>query len=390
MNKVSFSLRRNLTETSMDEPRHPTKLMAWIKRRSIFLGVVIFPTLIAAGYYGLIASPQYLSQAEFVVRGQASQTPGMLAGLLSTASTGGSEDTYAVQDYITSRDAAHLLLQTQDLEHVYDTPNADIIARFPNFYSGKTFEHFFSYYKKHVKAELDTTTGLSTLQVRTFNARDSQRIAKALLTAAEQLVNEMNARQRQNMISASLREREAAISRLKAINSKIDSYRNQTAMIDPQRQSQPLLKDIAGLETMRMTTRVQLEQLRKSTPNSPLIPVLTRRMSALDLEISQSSQKIAGDDSVSFIPKISGYEDLIFQRQLIEREVSTADAALDAARIQADRQQLYLDEVTQPDLPDYAAYPRSIANIAIVFATMLSIYLMGALIIAGAREHKSV
>lgn len=81
---------------------------------------------------------------------------------------------------------------------------------------------------------------------------------------------------------------------------------------------------------------------------------------------------------------------MIFQRQLIEREVSTADAALDAARIQADRQQLYLDEVTQPDLPDYAAYPRSVANILIVFATMLSIYLMGALIIAGAREHKSV
>lgn len=110
--------------------------------------------------------------------------------------------------------------------------------------------------------------------------------------AAEQLVNEMNARQRQNMISASLRERETAIARLKAVNTKIDSYRNQTVMIDPQRQSQPLLKDIAGLETMRMTTRVQLEQLRKSTPGSPLIPVLTRRISALDSEISQSSKKL--------------------------------------------------------------------------------------------------
>lgn len=389
MNKASLSLRRNFSRAATDESGRMVGVLAWMRRRATFLGVVVFPTLVAAGYYGLVASPQYMSEAEFVVRGQTSQTPGMLAGLLSPGSSSGSEDTYAVQDYVTSRDAAHLLLQTQDLARVYDTPKADAIARFPNFYSGTTFEHFFSYYRRHVKAELDTTTGLSTLQVRTFSATDSQRIAKALLTAAEQLVNEMNARQRENTIAASLRERDAAIARLRVVNSKIDSYRNQTAMIDPQRQSQPLLKDIASLETMQMTTRIQLEQLRRSTPSSPLIQVLTRRMSALDQEIAQSSTKVTGADS-SFVPKISGYEDLQFQRQLLEREVSAADAALDAARIQADRQQLYLDEVTQPDLPDYAAYPRSIADIAIVFATMMAIYLMGALLVAGAREHKSV
>ncbi|MBO1361612.1 capsule biosynthesis protein [Acetobacter sacchari] len=389
MNRTSLSLRRNYTEGATDQSGRINASLAWVRRHAVFLGVVVLPTAAATVYYGLVASPQYISEAEFVVRGQTSQTPSVLAGLLSSGSSSGTEDTYAVQDYVTSRDAAHLLLQTQDLAHVYDTPHADSIARFPNFYSGTTFEHFFSYYQRHVKAELDTTTGLSTLRVRTFSAADSQRVAKALLAASENLINEMNARQRENTIAASRRERDAAIERLRTVSSKIDAYRNQTAMIDPQRQSQPLLKDIASLETMRMTTRIQLEQLLRSTPNSPLIDVLKRRMTALDQEITQSSTKVTGDDR-SFVPKISGYDDLIFQRELLEREVSAADAALDSARIQADRQQLYLDEVTQPNLPDYAAYPRSLADIAIVFATMLALYFMGSLLLAGAREHRSV
>lgn len=366
------------------------QISAWAKRRVVFLMMVILPTLLAIIYYGLIASPQYVSQADFVVRGQAPQTPGLLAGILSSGgAAGGSEDTYAVQDYVMSRDAAQLLLKTQDLANVFDISEADALARFPNFYSGRTFEHFYRYYKRHVKAELDTTTGLSTLTVRTFGAATSQRIARSLLTAAEQLVNEMNARQRENTIAASLRERDAAISRLQALNTRIDAYRNQTGLLDPQRQSLPLLTDLAGLDTARMTTRVQLEQLRRSTPSSPLIEVLTRRLSALDQEIANSATKVTGDGK-SFVPKISKYEDLVFQRQLLEREVSAADAALDAARIQADRQQLYLEEISQPDLPDYPIYPRSVADIAIVFVTMLGLYFIGALLVAGAREHKSM
>ena len=89
------------------------QITAWGRRRVVFLLMVVLPTLLAIIYYGLIASPQYVSQADFIVRGQTPQTPGLLAGILSSGgATGGSEDTYAVQDYVMSRDAAQLLLKT--------------------------------------------------------------------------------------------------------------------------------------------------------------------------------------------------------------------------------------------------------------------------------------
>ncbi|WP_418610343.1 capsule biosynthesis protein [Gluconobacter cerinus] len=345
--------------------------------------------MLTAIYFGAFASPQYISNAQFVVRGQTTQSGSMLAGLLQGGSSGATEDTYAVQDYLMSRDAAELLIENDSLKSIYYPPKADALARFPNFYSGKTFEHFYAYYQRHVIAELDTTTGISTLSVRTFNARDSQKVAQSLLIAAEQLVNRMNTRQRVNTIAASMKEMEDASQRLSAINARLAAYRNEIAMLDPAKQSQPILKDIASLQTILITTRMQIAQLEQSTPDSPLIPVYKRRIDALNNEISLAATHVTGTSN-SLVPKISGYDDLIFQRTLLEKEVSAAASAVEAAKVQANRQILYLDEVTQPNLPDYASYPRGVANTAIVFVITFGLYLMVMLLIGGAKEHKLV
>jgi len=366
------------------------RVSSFVKRNAGFCGFVVLPTVVSAVYFAVFAAPQYVSEAQFIVQGQHNQSSMMLAGLLEAGGGGSaSEDTYAVQDYVTSRDAAQLLLRTENLGAAYQTPAADALARFPNFYSGRTFEHFYAYYRRHVIAELDTTTGVSTLQVRTFNAQDSQRIARALVTAAENLVNRMNDRQRENTIAASEKELNESIQKLSEVNKKIDAYRDEVAMLNPNLQSQPVLKDIAALQTTVTTTRVELAQLQRSTPNSPLIEVYKRRLTALNAEISHAETGITGSDA-SFVPKISGYESLIFQRTLYEKEVSAADAGVASAKLQADRQLLYLNEITQPNLPDYAAYPHAVANVAVVFATMLGLYLMAMLLISGAREHKLV
>lgn len=384
----NLQLARDLSVISNVSPIARIKRYVW--RNKGFCGSVIFPTLAATIYYVIFASPQYVSEAQFIVQGQHNQSSTMLAGLLeASGGASASEDTYAVQDYVTSRDAADLLRHTQNLDAVYDKPYADTLARFPNFYSGKTFEHFYKYYKNHVIAELDTTTGVSTLKVRTFNPQDSQRISRALVAAAENLINEMNARQRSNTITASSKELELSLQKLDGVNKKIDFYRNKIAMINPMLQSQPILKDIASLQTAITTVRVQLSQLQHSTPNSPLIEVYKRRVNALSLEISHVESGVTGSNT-SLVPKISGYEDLIFQRALLEKEVATADAGVAAAKLQANRQLLYLNEISRPNLPDYAVYPHTIPNILIVFFSTASLYLMVMLLINAAREHKIV
>ena len=59
------------------------------------------------------------------------------------------------------------------------------------------------------------------------------------------------------------------------------------------------------------------------------------------------------------------------------------------ARVNADRQQVYLDQIVKPNEADYAAYPKRFVSVGIVFASCFGLYTIGMLLLAGAREHRS-
>ncbi len=357
---------------------------------SSFSLLVILPTILTISYFIFLATPQYVSEAQFVVRGEGVAPPGALASLLETTGSGSatSEDTYAVQDYMMSRDAMDLLIKDDDLQAIFARRNADFIARFPNFLQGQTREHFYRYYQRHVLAELDSTSGISTLSVRTFSPQDSQLLARSLMIAAEQLVNRMNARQRENLISSSRKELESARAALEEVNGKIAEYRTKVSLIDPLKQSAPVLAQAHELTVMLTNNQGQVEQLQVAAPHSPLLPVLKERIRILKKQIQAITGSVVGPDN-SLVPRITEYDALATQRTLYEKQLEGAALALEAAKTRADRQRLYIDEVVQPNLPDYPTYPKALATTLIVFVTLAALYLMGKLLIAGAREHQA-
>jgi capsular polysaccharide transport system permease protein len=355
-----------------------------------FLLIVVLPTLLTSIYFIAFAAVQYVSEAKFVVRGPAAQSQGTLTSLLQTAGMSRApDDTYAVQDYIMSRDALSELIKSQGIRQVFSRPEADPLSRFPLFMRGNTFEHFFDYYQKHVDVILDATTGVSTLTVKAFRPEDSQRIALALLSGAEGLINRMNERQRENAMHDARNEVGLAEDRVQHIAAQIAEFRNREALLDPNKQSIPMLQSINELQTMLSRTNLQLSQLLVSSPHSPMIADYQHRIAALQTQIDDAKTKITGTDR-SLVPKITAYDMLSLQREFADKQLASAISSLETARMQAEHQQLYLDAIVHPNLADYAAYPKRIASIAVVFATMLGIYLMGALLLAGAQEHRIV
>ncbi|EHH67349.1 capsule polysaccharide transporter [Gluconobacter morbifer] len=361
-----------------------------IQRFGVFGCVVVIPTLLSMFYYFVIAAPQYVSVAEFVVRGAGHSSSGMLGSLLmGEAGSAADQDAYVVQDYLISRDAARKMIKTENLAEVFDRPEGDKIARFPNFYSGSTFEYFYKFYKKHVTVELDTETSISTLKVVTFRPTDSQRIATALLSAGEELVNDMNRRQRANTVGSAQRELEDAQKQLTEVAKQTAFYRNQMALLDPTKQSLPLLADINQLQVMLVTLKMQLSQIQQASPSSPSIAVYRQRIAILENQIKEQQSHITGPNT-SLVPKITVFDALEVQKKLVEKELEAAATALVTAKAQADRQQVYLEAVSRPDLPDYAEYPHRIIDVLIVFSSFLMLYWMGKLIVNGAKEHQTV
>ena len=62
---------------------------------------------------------------------------------------------------------------------------------------------------------------------------------------------------------------------------------------------------------------------------------------------------------------------------------------VEAARIEAQRQQLYLETIAQPNLADYPLYPKRIVCFVVVFASCLVAYGIAWLLVANVREHAS-
>jgi capsular polysaccharide transport system permease protein len=183
--------------------------------RLMFLGFIAIPTLCATFYYGLIAAPRYVSEAQFLVTRAGSVRPSGMDALIK--SLGGSQrvdDASVVTGYLLSRDAVRAIGKVLPLRDIFSPPDADLFSRFPRFWRNDSFERLFDYFLDRVSVTQDPRTGLSILQVQTFRPHDSQALAEAMLKLAENAVNDLNRRAEADTLNFAWGELERAQKKL--------------------------------------------------------------------------------------------------------------------------------------------------------------------------------
>jgi capsular polysaccharide transport system permease protein len=352
-----------------------------------FWAIVGVPTLFAGVYYFAIASDLYLSEAKFVVRGPSKMSIGGIGALLSSAGVSGNEDTYAVQEFMLSRDAVRQLDQAGDLRAAFSRPEGDFLSRFPGaLYWRHDFEHLYKTYAHFVTVEIDTQSGVSTLEVKAYRPEDAQKIAQGLMRFGEKLINDLNVRARDNSLSALQAEVTATEQHIGQTQTQLTAYRIKEQMLDPKSGSAGPLALVVQLDGQQAASRGQLAELLKNSPGSPQIPLMRTRIAALDKLIADERAKITGDTN-SVAAAVTEFERLTLQQEIGEKTLASAFASLEAARLEAQRQQLYLDTIAQPNLADYPLYPKRALSFATVFASCLLAYGISWLLIASVREH---
>jgi capsular polysaccharide transport system permease protein len=350
---------------------------AWFRRASklmLFLSVVILPTVIATIYFACIAADQYASETRFLVRSPQRASAGLISGFLqSTGFVRAQDDSYAITEFIKSRDAAARLVEKHQLREMFARPEADMISRFPRFWTDNTQEALFRHYLDFIKVQTDSASGISTLEVRAFRAADARSIALALLEEAEQLVNRLNSRARRDAILAAQGEIDIAERHYAEVQQQLTEFRNREAMIDPDKQAASILDLISRLSLEAVEKRARIFEIERQAPSSPQIPALKASILAVEDQIARERNRVAGGKT-SIAPRLSDYESLLLQRELASRRISSATASLETARLDAQQQQLYIERIVEPHLPDHPRYPRSLFWIAMTFAIALSAY----------------
>jgi capsular polysaccharide transport system permease protein len=381
--------------------KNRSKILMFLQKNWLFFATFFLPVTFSLIYFGVIVSDIYVSESVFVVRGnqkQSSSGAGLSAlvgaGGGGAAGIGGSggfsrsfEDIDSVKNYILSRDALELLIGQLDIKKHYETKNIDIFSRFNGFGIDNSFEEFFEYYKKYILITADPLSSCSTLTVKAFSAEEAQKINKLLLNMAEELVNKINERSRNDLIKFSQNEVDIANNAAKKAALAVSDFRNKETVVDPEKQTEIHFAQLSKLQDLLITTKAQLVQIEKFAPDSPHPPALKLRIELLEKEMANETALITGGKD-SLASKASEYERLQLESDFQQKQLALALSSLESARNQAQRQTIYLETIAKPNLPDEAILPKRFIGVLATLVVSFVIWGILSMLISGIQEHK--
>jgi capsular polysaccharide transport system permease protein len=369
-------------------PREPAPA-SFVRRHWLFLVVVCLPVAVSTIYFGLIAADQYMSEARFVVRTTSQGDSANLASLMQDQKMSrASDETFAVSEYITSRDAMNALMANNHLRDVLSRPAADFIARYPNIYSRDNDEALYVHLQRFISVDVDSDSGIATLYVRAFNAQDAQDLASALLKDSESLVNQMNERYYEDALRLATKFVDEKKAEMLEVETHLSAYRNAQRVVDPNKEAAAALAGIGALVTDMMKAEAELGQQVAMAPTGPQSGPLRDKVASLRDEIAKQRQKIAGGDT-SMAEELSEFDQLMLDRDLAARALQSAVSRLISARQDAERQQFYLQTIVQPNLADYPLYPWRILDSLFVAALSLCAFWTIRTLLRNVWEHQT-
>ena len=368
-------------------PRRRRRVTGW---RSLLL-VVVLPISVTAAYFWILAADRYETETSFVLRVPGRSIP--LEKMSSFLPTGGTsraaDDGFIVRDYLESRDAMQWLEKHADLRAAYDKAIWDPIWRFPNPFESNSEEGLFKHYQRMTTAKFDSGTGVNLLKVEAFTPQDAQRLAASLLDAAEELVNRLNRRSREDAVTLANTEAERMRQRTLAAQAALTAFRERERLIDPSQSTLAVVQTISRLSMDVAQANVQMSELTQSSASSPQIAQLRNKQAALETQIVLERQRLAGD-AQAIAPRIAEYERLMLEREFAEKALMAAMTAVETARVEALRQHIYLERVAAPSRPDHPAYPWRVIWCLVALAVAYMTWRMWRIVANDALRHNDL
>ena len=367
--------------------RRRRNLIMLFTRLAVF---VALPTLIVGWYFAFIATPMYATHSEFTVREQQSQGGGGgLGSLFSGTGLATQQDAISVQSFLISRDAYQRLEDEEGFKAHFSTDDIDALQRLE---VDSTDEEAFALYNDVVRVSYDPTEGLLKMEVIAADAQTSERFSEALITYAEERVDDLTQRVREDaMQGARASYEEAEARRAQALQEWL-TLQQELEIVDPVGETSVKTSQIAELESQRQQLQLELQtRLNVRRPNEAQVTALQNQIENIDALITELRNDLtaANSDGLSLATKNTelrlAEENYTFQTVMVQQALQQ----METARIEANRQVSYLSLNVRPIAPDKASYPKAFENTVLAFLIFAGVYLMFSLTASILREQVS-
>ncbi|MEL7465970.1 MAG: hypothetical protein AAFN79_18005 [Pseudomonadota bacterium] len=367
--------------------RRGGRFLIWLS----FLFFVVGPTSAIGYYFFTIASPQYMVEMQFAVRGSSEEPLGFLGLSALPGATTQSSDSYIVQNYIRSQQLAKDVLAEQgvDIRQAYAHDFIDPLYKIEPDYPYIDWE---SYWQRMVSVEFNNISGNTTVRVFAFAPEDALTIADAILEQSENVVNALADDSRQQLLGAAQAEVDRTEGRLRAARLRMQEFRNDTQVLTEDSLGQ-IEFDIVGeleQELSRMVTRRRLLEDRVDV-DSPIVRDLDLQIAATREQLRQersrigSSANVGGDRSLADVA--TELVDLTTSQEFATAAYTAALEALEAARADARQQERYLATYIPASLPTESRHPKPYLYTGIAFIWAFFAWLVALFLIRTIRDH---
>ena len=377
---------REISEIQRDIAKRRRRRMALLfTRLSAF---VFLPTLLAGWYFFAIATPMYSTKSEFLIL-QADNAGGSgIGSFLSGTQFATNQDSIATQSFLSSKDAMVRLDKDENFKEHFANPDIDPLQRLPE---NPTNEQAYRLYKKYVKVGYDPTEGVIRMEVSAADPEVSAEFSRALISYAEQRVDDLSQRKREDQMRDARKGLDKATADRRDAQAQLVSLQ-EGSIIDPEGLIASLRSQISNVQIQLQEKELQLAALEDNPrPNRARVEGVkgdVGRLKDLQAQLeAKMTNATAGDSSLA---------QKTAQIQMAQADLATADLLMQTAlqtlkktELEANRQVRYLTTSVQPVASQDPSYPRAFEDTMLAFLIFSGIYLMISLTASILREQVS-
>lgn len=360
------------------------------KKRAIWLAARLFafvalPTAVASYWFSNHATPIYASHSEFILQSQDRQTPA--AGMPAMASAlGGNQDAIALQGYLKSKEAFLALDINHNLRAHLTNEDLDLWHRIS---SDATDEDIYEAWRKLMKVSFDPTEGVTRMEIRSFDPELSRVLSEDLLFMAEERVDRMTVRLREDAVSSLMRAVDEQTKALGSARARLLEVQSRSNALSGAMEGELIQSQLASLEAELSNARLTYASITSNkSPYPARVDAAQQKIAMLEQEISKLRARISGSgegQSVAATASEIAAAELDIETRLEVLRGTIAN--LEAARADAIKQSRYLAVSVKPLTSDDAVFPDPILNTLATFLSLIGIYLVSSLSISLVRDY---
>ncbi|MDQ0454879.1 hypothetical protein [Rhizobium paknamense] len=386
---------RRKPSIGMEGQRFSERFGRFFTKRNSLIVCVLIPSLLAALYYFLIASGQYVTETRMVVRtigvSERFDTSEVRSGRSIVGGDSLTQDSYIVANYLRSPQIVDKLDREMDLKSFFIKDDIDFLSRLSDGREA-SFEELTKYWNEHVDTYVDGPSGIIIFTVRAFSPEDSMRISKAALDAANQMIDKISEKAKTDLVARAQSEMQASLENYQKALGDLRDYQNRTGILDPTSSAKMVSAIIAKLTEEKLKLTVDLNSLKAAKADDTARGrELRRSIQALDDQIDQQQNSLAGkkDDTGEQLSSSMIEFSRLETRRIVTQALYEATARnLDTAQSTALKRTTFISVFSASHLPEKAKYPERFSEWLVLTAGLFTLWMTATLVWMSIEDHR--